>query len=106
MLEALKHRYNQGRSSNLHFYRDASGLEVDLLCGAPPGIIAIEVKAGATVASDAAHNLDRLATLLPGTISHRMLVYGGRESFIRQGTQVTEASDLEPLLTRLSGNQG
>ena len=30
-VEALKHRYNQGRRSNLSFFRDVRGLECDLL---------------------------------------------------------------------------
>ncbi len=31
--EALKYRLNQGKRSNLYFYRDSKGNEVDLLIG-------------------------------------------------------------------------
>ena len=30
-MEALKYRLHRGRRSNLHFYRDSNGIEVDLL---------------------------------------------------------------------------
>ena len=50
--EALKHRFNRGRDFNLSFFRDSRGLECDLLYETGRGIHAIEIKSGATVASD------------------------------------------------------
>ena len=31
VMEALKHRFNQGKASNLFYFRDATGNEIDLL---------------------------------------------------------------------------
>lgn len=52
IIEALKHRYNQGKRSNLYFYRDSNGNEVDLIAENGRKLSAIEIKAGATVNPD------------------------------------------------------
>ena len=50
--EALKYRLNQGKRSNLYFYRDSKGNEVDLLLLNGSDIFPIEVKAGMTITRD------------------------------------------------------
>ena len=77
VLEALKHRYNQGLRSNLHFYRDSTGLEVDLLASFAHRLVGIEVKAGATVSRDFFRNLRKLSTVLPQPLEAQILVHGG-----------------------------
>ena len=62
--EALKHRFNQGRQSNLSFFRDSRGLECDLFYETGRGIGAIEIKSGSTVASDYFSSLNRVAALI------------------------------------------
>ncbi len=52
VVEALKYRYNQGKRSNLFFYRESNGNEVDLLAESGSSLIAVEIKAGATVNPD------------------------------------------------------
>jgi hypothetical protein len=52
VIEALKYRYNRGKRSNLYFWRDAKGNEVDLLMESGPDIIAAEIKAGATISGE------------------------------------------------------
>jgi len=44
--DTLKYRFNHGRKSNLYFYRDSKGNEVDLLMHNGPDIFPIEIKAG------------------------------------------------------------
>ena len=63
--EVLKHRFNRGRRSNLSFFRDIHGLECDLLYENGNGMGAIEIKSGATVASDWFDSLNRVAKSLP-----------------------------------------
>lgn len=48
VLEALKTRYNQGRSPNLYFYRDSHGNEIDLLYTSGRKLVGIEIKSSAT----------------------------------------------------------
>lgn len=47
-LEALKTRYNQGLTSNLYFFRDSAGNEVDLLFKSGRDLIGVEIKAAST----------------------------------------------------------
>lgn len=97
--EALKHRLNRGRQPNLSFFRDASGLECDLLYETGHSIGAIEIKAGSTVPSDAFHALNRVADLVT-TIAGKAMVYGGAESQSRTDGQVVPLPDLSGLLER------
>ena len=48
VLEALKTRYNQGRSPNLYFYRDSHGNEIDLLYASGRKLVGMEIKSSAT----------------------------------------------------------
>ncbi len=52
VMEALKYRFNRGKNSNLYFYRDSGGHEVDLILEHGRDIQAIEIKAGATINPD------------------------------------------------------
>lgn len=58
--EALKHRFHLGRRSNLYFYRDSKGNEVDLLFVNGPDLFPIEIKAGMTITRDYFKGLARL----------------------------------------------
>ncbi len=95
--EAVKHRFNRGRDFNLSFFRDSRGLECDLLYDAGSGIHAIEIKSGATVASDYFTSLNRVADLLPA-VSARTVVYGGAT---RQSRGYSEAVPLSALSAAL-----
>lgn len=46
--ESLKHRYNQGKESNLYFYRDINQNEVDLIFRHGENFQAIEIKSAQT----------------------------------------------------------
>ena len=48
VLEAIKTRYNQGRTPNLYFYRDSHGNEIDLLYASGRELVGIEVKSSST----------------------------------------------------------
>ena len=52
VMEALKYRYNRGKRSNLFFYRESNGNEVDLLAESGRNLCAMEIKSGATVNPD------------------------------------------------------
>ena len=103
--EALKHRFNRGRQSNLSFFRDARGLECDLLYETGHGIGAIEIKAGATVASDYFHSLNRVAELVPG-ISAKAVVYGGTARQSRSGGEVVPLGGLGGVLEGFEAGPG
>ncbi len=100
--EALKHRFNRGRDFNLNFFRDSRGLECDLLYDTGNGIHAIEIKAGATIASDYFTSLNRVAALLPA-ISARTVVYGGATRQTRGDSEAVPLSQLTTALERADG---
>ena len=98
--EALKHRFNRGRQSNLSFFRDSRGLECDLFYETGPGIGAIEVKSGSTINSDYFRSLDRVAELIPD-ISAKAVVYGGTARQSRSDCEVVPLTGLGGVLERL-----
>ena len=98
VVEALKHRFNLGKRSNLSFFRDSRGLECDLLYGSDERMLAIEAKAGATVASDYFKGVGRVAALLPG-VTGKALVYGGSKRQKRNAGEIVPLGGLDSLLT-------
>ncbi len=103
--ETLKYRFNRGRRSNLSFFRDKRGLECDILYETGDGIGAIEVKAGATIASDYFRALKRVAKVLP-RISSKAVVFGGVGGQFRRDAQVAPLADLPKVLERLDRREG
>ena len=104
VMEALKHRFNRGRESNLSFFRDARGLECDLFYETGRGIHAIEIKSGSTVSSDYFSSLNRVAELVPD-ITAKTVVYGGTARQSRTDMEVVPPTELTGLLERFEVNQ-
>ena len=100
VVEALKHRYNRGRQPRLWFFRDARGLECDLLCETGRGIAAIEIKSGATLSADHFASLYKTADIIEG-ITTKTVVYGGEQREIRSGAEAVPMADLSGVLDRL-----
>ena len=87
--EALKYRYNQGKKSNLFFYRNSRGNEVDLLLVNGPDVFPVEIKAGMTVTKDFFKGLNHFSKVVPADQRPKGagLIYGGNER--QQRTTVT-----------------
>ena len=103
--ETVKHRFNRGRRSNLSFFRDTQGLECDLLYANGNGIGAIEIKSGATIASDYFDALKRITKVLP-QISSTAVVYGGADRQSRRDGEVVPLADLVAVLERFDRREG
>ena len=104
VVEALKHRFNRGRRSNLSFFRDSRGLECDLLYENGHGMAALEIKSGATVASDWFDSLNQVAKELPG-IATKAVVYGGGERQSRRDGEAVPLADLSEMLERMDNRK-
>ena len=103
VMEALKYRLHRGRRTNLHFYRDSNGNEVDLLLGLGPDLYPIEIKAGMTINRDYFKGLNSFAGNFP--LPHgRGLVYGGNETQQRSETSIYPANLFYNLLASLEKN--
>ncbi len=100
VVEALKYRLNRGLSENLSFFRDSRGLECDLVLEGTEGRTAIEIKAGATIPSDAFATLDAVAKAIPD-VAVKVVVYGGRDRQSRSTAEVVPFDELNDALERL-----
>ena len=96
--EVLKYRYNSGRQSNLHFYRDSSGMEIDLIYPLAGRHLPIEVKAGQTVTSSQTAALEKFARLFPDEAADAILVHGGSDEFRRGKVTALSIRALTPRL--------
>ncbi|MBK9013685.1 MAG: ATP-binding protein [Saprospiraceae bacterium] len=85
--ELLKNRFNQGRRSNLFYWRDSTGHEVDVILDNGLDLVPIEIKSGQTITSEYFKGLDfwgQLTGNQGGTV-----IYGGDDQQIRsKGIQV------------------
>jgi predicted AAA+ superfamily ATPase len=96
--EALKLRFNQGKRSNLYFYRDSKGNEVDLLLVNGVDMFPIEIKSGMTITRDYFKGLKHLANVFPDHIPKGSgLVYGGDESQQRTDVFIVPFRQLKSL---------
>ena len=96
--EALKYRFNQGRKSNLYFYRDSKGNEVDLLIVNGSDFFPIEIKSGMTITRDYFKGLKHFADLFPDQIPRGGgLVYGGPTAQKRSNVTIFPVHELQGL---------
>ena len=86
--ELVKQRFNAGRGADLYFWRDSTGLEIDIVFEQADGLQAIEIKSGATVASDWLHGLSRWRALLGEPAPASWIVFGGEGRRALQGIEV------------------
>ena len=77
IVDFLKNRYNRGRLSNLYFWRDNTGNEIDLLIDNGISQIPVEIKSGQTLSEESLSGL-RFWSKLTG-IEEGYLIYGGGE---------------------------
>jgi len=92
----LKARFNAGWPGNLYFWRDNTGLEIDLLREEADGLHPVEIKSGATVADDQFKALRKWLTLAGDEAGAPRLVCAAPASHVRNGIEVRrwqEATD-------------
>jgi predicted AAA+ superfamily ATPase len=75
VVELLKQRFNKGLKSNLSFWRDNVGHEVDLLLQYGDILTPVEIKAGQTVTGEYFKGLEFWEKINPG--ANRYIIYGG-----------------------------
>lgn len=77
VIEALKQRFNQGKESNLYFYRDSHHNEVDLLLKRNSGLYGIEIKSSMTYHTDFEKALRQLDSWVKPCVEGKAVVYSG-----------------------------
>ncbi|MBL9119949.1 MAG: ATP-binding protein [Phycisphaerae bacterium] len=87
--EILKHRFHRGERRPIHFYRDSSGLEADILIDHGTHRTVAEAKAAKTVSEDALASTKRVASAIGNEFpARRVVIYGGDERQSRSDVDV------------------
>jgi len=89
--ETMKKFHNAARSPRVYYWRDSAGHEVDMIIEDGPRVLPVEIKSGKTVASDFFDSI-RWWKNLSGE-GGGVLVYGGGESYEREGLRVVSWSE-------------
>jgi len=86
VVELLKGRFNRGKKSNLFFWRNNTGLEVDVIAEQADKLQPIEIKSGATLTSDWYKAINQWLSLAGDDAVSPSLIYGGdtlwKEGFV------------------------
>jgi hypothetical protein len=85
--ELTKVRYNMALPSNLYFWRNNTGDEVDLIIDQGERLVPVEIKSGQTLNPELFRGLERWR-VLSASEAEGYLVYGGDESLGRGGIHV------------------
>jgi hypothetical protein len=96
--ELYKHSLNAGQTPALHFWRDSTGNEIDLIDETAQGLRPIEIKSGATYAKDWVSGLRKWQALAKTESLQPSIVYGGDLSFEREDLKVWGWKDVARLI--------
>ncbi|NDG41181.1 MAG: ATP-binding protein [Betaproteobacteria bacterium] len=99
--ELLKNRFNQGLASNLYFWRNNTGEEVDVLIEQGETLMPVEIKSGQTFNPDFLTGLHKWARYAGPVAQPAHLVYGGDSNMNRSGVSVHSWRELQPLLDEI-----
>ena len=77
VMEAIKHRYNQGLEGGVFFYRDSNQNEVDVLLKQEGEITAIEVKSSMTYNKSFEKSLNQIDKWIQTPVVRKVVVYTG-----------------------------
>ncbi|MCA9427568.1 MAG: ATP-binding protein [Candidatus Omnitrophica bacterium] len=88
IMEILKVLTNRGQRPDLHFYRDAQGIEVDLIVNEDRTLYPIEIKSAKTFTPGIAKGIERFKSLLPDRVGNGTVFYDGDRDFDFKGNRV------------------
>lgn len=98
VVEALKHRFNNGKESNLHFYRDSNSNEVDLVLRNGNSFNAIEVKSAQTYHPDFAKGLQAFSNVFGDRVERKGVVYAGDFEITSADIKLINYKNLQEML--------
>ncbi|MDF1796663.1 MAG: ATP-binding protein [Coxiellaceae bacterium] len=99
VVEFLKNCYNHGKQSNLYFYRDQSGNEVDLVIDNGAELVAVEIKSSQTLSSSSFKGLKHYHKVAGDRNTHRVLIYTGDKNHQIHDTHVFNYRDIKNAFT-------
>lgn len=92
--ETLKQRFNNAKSSNLFFYRDSHGNEVDLLFKKGNAFRAVEIKSSSTYNPQFSKGLNNIEKVLGNRIEQKAIIYTGSSDKTNPNEQLLNYCDL------------
>lgn len=97
--EIAKAHLHRGLRPRLSFYRDSSGLEIDLILERGTDLVLVEVKSAQTPSGQFFKAFERFAAALKGSetprIAGRVVVYGGDESQARSQGEILSWREID-----------
>ncbi|MCX7634884.1 MAG: ATP-binding protein [Syntrophales bacterium] len=99
--EMLKARFNRGKVSNLFFWRNNLGIEIDVLIEKGDALVPVEVKSGKTITQDFFTGINKWQNIAGPSSKEAYLVYGGDQRYTRSGITIIpwdKVEDEEALL--------
>jgi uncharacterized protein len=93
--EFLKSRYNRGLPPDIYFWRDNNGLEADIVFERGTKLQPVEIKSGKTITGDYIHAGQRAARFAAEEALQPWLIYGGDDSYERNGVTIMSWRDCE-----------
>lgn len=99
--ELMKGRFNRGLPSNLYFWRDNIGNEIDLLAEQGQTLVPIEITTEQSITDDLFVNLSKWLSLAGKEAGRGRLIYCGNERQRRNEAAVVPWRDLDGLAERL-----
>ena len=78
----VKQAWNQGCETDLRFWRDSQGNEVDLLVYDSDSVEAYEIKSGATYNDEYFNSISKWAKLSGIDVEHLHVIYGGKQEML------------------------
>lgn len=85
IIECLKSRLNQGKVPNLYFFRESTGLEIDLVFQEGRDIVPIEIKSSSTFSVPLLKNLQKITNIMKFNKSY--LIYNGDNRIVDSKTE-------------------
>ena len=98
VIECLKARYNAGLMSDLYYFRDSKGNEVDLVAQTGRNVSAIEIKSASTFSESLLKGIRRFKGL-SSAIECTYLIYNGSPYQLSDGTEALHFKSAEAIFS-------
>ena len=95
-IELIKKRFNRGLLSNIYFWQDSKGHEIDFLIERGDILLPIEVKSGQTINNDYFAGINYW-NLLNKQVHNGYLMYAGNQSQKRSATQIVPWNEIDKI---------
>lgn len=93
--ELVKRRFNQGLASNLYFWRNNTGDEVDVVIEQGEKLMPVEIKSGQTYHPDFVAGINKWLKFAGEVSMPPKLVYGGNENMNRNWVEVQSWKNIQ-----------